>query len=82
MARQFAIVLSLVLAFAFSAVHCAPKQSNVEVTVVQNLTEYLQANPDIKLLEQLEAEPLARGPTPRLGITYKQGARIRGNFGF
>lgn len=81
MARQTVIVFGLVLFAALSSVQCSTEalSPNIEVNVVQNLTEYLSANPDVKILEQLITEPIARGPSSRVGITHKLGGRIRGN---
>lgn len=77
MARVIAICLAF--AFAFSLVNCATEEiTSSNILVVQNVTDYLQENPDAKELEQLVEEPLARGPTPRLRLTYKIGGRIRG----
>lgn len=81
MSFQISMAFGLILIVAFSSVACSTEtlSSNIEVTVVNNLTEYLSANTDIKLLEQLSSEPLQRSFSSKLGYTYKQGGRIIGN---
>lgn len=81
MSYQISVAFGLIYAVAFSSVVCSTEtvSSNIEVTAVNNLTEYLSANTDIKLLQQLSAEPLQRSLSSRLGYTYRHGGRIRGN---
>lgn len=81
MSRQLVVFFGVALAFVFTSVNCSTEAlgSGISVTVVQNLTEYLEKNPDVKLLEPLIAEIPADGPSPRLKITHKVGQRIKGN---
>lgn len=80
MARLVVVSACLALVLATSCVECSngALSSSLEIAVVQNLTEYLKANPNVKLLQRLIKEPLAAAPSPRLQITYKIGNRING----
>lgn len=81
MARLVVVSVCLAFVLATSCVRCSNDalSSSLEVAVVQNLTEYLKANPNVKLLQRLNKEPLTAAPSPRLQITYKIGNRINGN---
>lgn len=84
MARLVIVLICLTLAIAFGGVESSAKalSSNIDVTVVDDLAEYLDANPDVKLLEpltkQISVAAPKEGPSPRFGITYKSGKRING----
>lgn len=80
MVRVQTVAICLALALIHNLVDCAPEslESNVAVTVVQNLTEFLEQNPKAKLLQELEKELLPAQASLRLQIVYKVGNRISG----
>lgn len=80
MARVVLISIFVALIILFSSVECSndAPSTNIELTVVQNLTDYLRANPDVKLLHPLIKEPLTAGPSPRIKLIYKTGNRVNG----
>lgn len=48
-------------------------QFDIDVLSVQNFTEYLMENPDVKLLQPMEKSDLARSQ-----IRYTLGSRVNG----
>lgn len=82
MVRVQTVAICLALALIHNLVDCAPEgaslESNVAVTVVRNLTEFLEQNPKAKLLQELEKELLPAQASLRLQIVYKVGNRISG----
>lgn len=73
MVRSAVVVIVFVALFAFGFVACEDKQLNANIQIVQNLTDYLQANPNVKILQALQRDTLVRGQ-----IRYTLGNRITG----
>lgn len=83
MVRVEMVAICLGLALTYNFVECSgaatEAESNVAVSVVQNLTEFLEQNPNVRLLQEFEEEPsLAGKASVRMLINYKVGNRISG----
>lgn len=80
MTRLVLISIFVALTVNIISVECSndAPSTNIELTVVQNLTDYLRANPDVKLLHPMIKEPLTAGPSPRTKLIYKTGNRVNG----
>lgn len=68
------------VAFAFNSAKCSNDalESNVKAIVIQNLTKFLNENPEIKLLHPLVREQLTDNPSPVSQLTYYAGKRVNG----
>lgn len=84
MARFEVIAICLAIALTFNFVTCsgdeAQIESDVKLSVVQNFTEFLVNNPEVKLLEPLKTERFSSSPSTKLLLNYKLGNRISGTF--
>lgn len=76
MVQSAVVVFIFVALFAFNFVDCEGKQLNANIQIVQNLTDYLQANPNVKILQTLQRDTLVRDT--RSSIRYTLGNRISG----
>lgn len=72
-----ALVIGFVLAFVANSAVCSAKaDSNINVTIVHNLTKFLDENPGIKLLQPLVKEQLSDVASPKIQINYRLGNRL------
>ncbi|XP_055309445.1 uncharacterized protein LOC129573178 [Sitodiplosis mosellana] len=80
MFRLSVFAICLVSALALNCVECSDKalESKIEFNFVQNLTDFLAANPGIQL-EQLDKEVSYDGPSSRIQLTHRLGNRINGD---
>ncbi|XP_031628579.1 uncharacterized protein LOC116344251 [Contarinia nasturtii] len=80
MARLNIFAVCFVSLFLYNFAQCSNKalDSNVEVNFVQNLTDFLQQNPGIKL-EPLEKIVKSNDPSTRIQIVHRIGNRIPGD---
>lgn len=72
MIRVTIFTVAIISLFAFNVVRCE-NVLTAQVQVVQNFTDYLKANPNVKLLQRLSRDEFERGQ-----IRYRLGNRITG----
>lgn len=71
--------LAVLLAVTFSVEAIQLSSSNVEVSIVHNLTSFLKENPEVEPLFELVKTPVTEGPSGLLAINYVLGERINGD---
>lgn len=79
MARVEIFAVGLILAVAFNFVACSSDeiQSDIQVSVVQDMDKYLNENPDLEV-QPLIKETKENGPSQYMTIAYRLGYRIAG----
>lgn len=75
MIRGTIVAVALVSLFAINAVRCDNRQLSAKVEIVRNITDFLRANPKVKLLQPLQSSNLGRAKTQ-----HKLGSRVTGEF--
>lgn len=72
MVRVTILSIFIVSLFAFSSIQCEDEQLSVKMETIDNLTNFLQANPKVRL------QPLYRNQLSRGQIRYTLGNRLTG----
>ena len=86
MIRSSVFAICLVSVLALNLVECSDSSDNafeskVEVKFVENLTDFLAANPGIKL-QQLTKSETHNVRSGKIHLTHKKGNRIAGEWPF
>lgn len=77
MAGHTVFVILFISLFALHSIKCSAIDSDFNVAVVENLAEFLNENPEVKVLHELEEQVLNRDATLDV-ITYSDGSRTSG----